>query len=265
MPTVISPQPVTASRESLAELRSLITNDLPPLQRCAVPPVNLGDLGPLWRWLADAQHKARPAIRHPRLSLFMAEHGAHLERQRDLPHILSGLQQGSHPAAAIAREANADLQVYDLSGGPAARNFLAAKALEETEAAQAVAYGMMSVQPGVDLLVLSALNPVAEDAAAGIEAALQAGLDPLDSLLRFGGLDIAAMLGAAATARLAKIPVLLDGKAAEIVKPVLAALKAGAADHAMPTSAALPLSMALPPPVQGALLVPLLKSIVQLV
>lgn len=245
----------------LDEIRALVTRDLPEMPPVAATGESLGDFAGLWRWLAAAQHAARPEIRHPRIALFAARHGAFAEKQQGLADSLAAFNAGTHPVAPLALESNADLKVYELDLETPSRDYRAEKALSEQEAAQALAYGMMSVQPGVDLLLLAAVNPVADLAAEEISRALKAKMDPFDALLRFGGFDIAAITGAIVAARLARMPVVLDGFAAETAAALLQALRPDAAAHARKASGILSEKTALPPPCAGALLVPLLRSL----
>jgi nicotinate-nucleotide--dimethylbenzimidazole phosphoribosyltransferase len=55
--------------------------------------------------------------------------------------------------------------------------------------------------------------------------------DPLALLAQYGGADIAAMMGAILAARLASVPVILDGAAALAAGALAARLSPGGADH----------------------------------
>lgn len=259
-----SPATQASAASPLDEIRALVQNDLPVLT-ARDPQAGLRDFADTWRWLAASQHDARPAIKHPRVAMFLSTHGAFPEKQSALPQLLADLRDGKHAVAPLVREANADLQVYELDLAISSRDFRAEKALDAQEAAQAIAYGMMAVQPGVDLLVVCAPNPVADLGAKEITRALKAGMDGLDTLLRFGGFDIAAMAGAVVAARLARIPVVLEGEAAEAAAGILAQLQKEAADHTRKSSSLVSDRTDLPLPCRSVLLLPLLKSIAQVV
>lgn len=258
----MSVQPLSSAPHAspLDEIRALILNDLPALPPAAAAE-QLGGLAPVWRWLSAAQHKARPAIHRPRVALFMAAHGAHPERQTVLPGLLADLKNGAHAVSPLVTAADADLQVYELDLSRPSHDFRKEPALNEQDAARAISYGMMAVQPGVDLLLLSALNPAADLAAAAISRSLAGKNDPLETLLRFGGFDIAAITGAIAAARLARIPVILDGPAAEASGGILRALHPDALAHARDAAALLAEKTQLPPPCHGVMLIPFLKSL----
>ncbi|TAL35549.1 MAG: hypothetical protein EPN97_07190 [Alphaproteobacteria bacterium] len=247
----------------LDEIRTLVRVDLPPLPPPAASAERLGSLAPVWQWLSSAQHKARPGILHPRIALFMAAHGAYPERQADLPRLLADLRSGDHPASPLVKAADADLQVYELDLSLPSGDFRKGRALDEHAAARAMSYGMMAVQPGIDLLLLSALNPVADVSAAEIIRAIADKTDPLEALLHFGGFDIAAMTGVIIAARLARIPVLVEGSAAKASAEILRALQPDAAAHVREASTLLSEKTHLPPPCHGAMLIPLLKSLAQ--
>ncbi|MEZ0226420.1 MAG: nicotinate-nucleotide--dimethylbenzimidazole phosphoribosyltransferase [Alphaproteobacteria bacterium] len=258
----MSARPLTSPIPASAfdEIRALIVNDLPGLPTAAAVP-QLGELAPVWQWLSAAQHKPRPAIGRPRVALFMAAHGAYPERQDGLAGILKELKSGSHAVSPLVKAADADLQVYELDLSLPSRDFRDGPALHEQEAARAISYGMMAVQPGVDLLVLSALNPAADAAAEEITRGLAGKTDPLEALLRFGGFDIAAMAGTIVAARLARVPVILEGPAAEVSAEILRAMQPDAAAHTRKASILLSEKTHLPPPCHGVMLIPLLKSL----
>ncbi|MEZ0261252.1 MAG: nicotinate-nucleotide--dimethylbenzimidazole phosphoribosyltransferase [Alphaproteobacteria bacterium] len=228
---------------SFDEIRQLVKNDLPVLQSIIAPPALLDEMGVIWSWLASSQGREKPLLRHPRLALFATAAAE---------NILKDIQQGKHPLNPLAEEANADLQVYELGSRHAQP--------DDNEIAHALAYGMMAVQPGIDLLILAALDPAAEKA--GDE--LVARLNNTEPLAAIKTLDIAAMTGALVAARLAKTPVLLEGKAALAAASVLEKLNTGAGAHAKDIAAIPFAKTALPLPCRAAMLVPFLKTVTKI-
>jgi nicotinate-nucleotide--dimethylbenzimidazole phosphoribosyltransferase len=138
--------------------------------------------------------------------------------------------------------------------------------MDEGECARAVAYGMMAVEPGIDLLCLgemgianttaasamcvglfggtaadwvgpgtgvagTALARKVETVAAAAELHFAQKRAPLDVLARVGGFELAAIVGAVLAARLARVPVLLDGFACTVAGAVVAALDPRGLDH----------------------------------
>jgi nicotinate-nucleotide--dimethylbenzimidazole phosphoribosyltransferase len=131
-----------------------------------------------------------------------------------------------------------------------------------------MAYGMMAVEPGIDLLAIGEMGIANTTAAAALCAALFGGAasdwvgpgtgvdsagmkrkcaiveegvalhkaaakDGLDLLRRLGGREFAAMTGAVIAARMARVPVLLDGYATCAAAAALFAVEAQALDHCM--------------------------------
>jgi len=246
---------------TLEDIRHLVTQDF-PLLSAQVPPAGiaaLGTLAPLWQWLADTQGKT-PALRHPRIALFLSRHGIAADVQQDLAALPAALARPAHPLSAIAAEINADLQVYELDIDTASGDPARGPALGEAEALQALAYGMMAVQPGIDCAVIALPNPAAALAAQNLRAALDAKQDALKALLQYGGFDIAAALGAAIAARLAKAPVLLDDSA-EIIGDILQALAPAAALHCRSARDVITADMAPAAGLRAALALVLLKGL----
>lgn len=258
-----TPQPAQPQAAlTLDDMRRLVTQDFPPLSAQVTPAgaAALGTLAPLRQWLADTQGKTQPVLRHPRIALFLSRHGIAGEWQQDLADLPAALAKPTHPLSAVAADINADLQVYELDIDTASGDPANGPALSEAEAMQALAYGMMAVQPGIDCAVIVLPNPAAALAAQNLRAALEGKQDALDALLQYGGFDIAAGLGAAIAARLAKAPVLLDDSA-EIIGDILQALAPDAARHSRRARDVIPAAMTPAAGLRAALALALLKSL----
>lgn len=247
---------------TLDDIRLLVTRDLPALSAQLPPPqaAALGVFAPLRQWLSDVQGKAQPTTRHPRIALFISRHGIEVDMQEDLSALPAALSKPAHPLSAIAAEINADLQVYELDLENASGDPLNGGAMDEAAAMQALAYGMMAVQPGVDALVIALPNPAAQIAAQSVQSALNNGADALAALLQYGGFDIAAALGTAIAARLAKAPVLLDDSAA-VVADLLHALAPQAALHLRHAQDIIPQDMTAGAGLRGAMALALIKAV----
>lgn len=229
--------PAPAAALPLDEIRQLVRGDLPVL---ALEDAAMGaGARATAQWLAAVSGKTLRELRHPRIALFATGSAAAQDA-------MAAAQKGTHPACALALEGNADLQVYDLS---AAGDLPASP----QAAAHAMAYGMMAVQPGVDMLVLASLDDEEME-----------GVDNIDALGNLRRADVAAMAGVIVAARLARIPVVLSGSAAQAAARALtgenrdAALHARAAQDLMPQAAGLPAAQA------GALAIPYLKAVARL-
>jgi len=257
-------QPATAVATpalALEDIRRLAQQDLPALVQPAAP-ASLGDFAPHWQWMTAAQGKAKAAIRHPRLAVFISSHGAFADEQENIAALPATLGNSKHPLSALAAQQNADLQIYELDLQTASTDFRSGPALSADNAVQAIAYGMMAVQPGVDFLILATANPVTAKLAAEIKTALNKGDDVLQALLQYGGFDLCACLGAALAARLARVPVLLDDTA-DITHDILAALNADATTHIRRATDILPQQMPDNCGLRAGLALGLLQSLTQ--
>jgi len=169
---------------------------------------------------------------HPRIVLYAATHGF----ARDLPggsiqgmtEAVEDIVAGRGPLHALVEQADADLRLYDLALDRPTRDSRVGPAMDEAEACRAAAYGMMAVEPGVDIFVVSAIGPGADLAA---ETMARGGGDPLELLAAKGGPDIAAILGVILASRLAGIPLVLDGAAAFAAARVAAGLNPDVLAH----------------------------------
>jgi len=228
------------------------------LDRIAGAEGRTGALGDCALWLAAAQRQAAPRLQHPRIALFAATHGIAADVAGGTAEALGSwvttLVDGSGVLHRLAQAADADLRLYELALDRPTRDSRAGSAMDEAETARAVAYGMMAVEPGVDLITVSAPGIGAEIAAASLGLAMFGGdrsgwlpahagaiaaaaerhggaRDPLALLAGLGGPDIAAMLGVILAARFASVPVILDGAGALAAGAVAQRLRSGGADH----------------------------------
>jgi nicotinate-nucleotide--dimethylbenzimidazole phosphoribosyltransferase len=191
-------------------------------------------------WLAEWQARLPPAINHPRIALFAATHGiAGARGIAETKAAVAACLNGESPMNAQAAAADADLRVYEMGLDHPTAVIPQAPAMTEEACAHAMAYGMMAVEPGVDLLCLGSLGSGGAPAVAALaEVLFTATRDPLETLSWLGGYEIAAIAGAILAARLARQPVLLDGPAATAAAAVLFCLNPSLIAHCLPTQAA---------------------------
>lgn len=182
--------------------------------------------------------------------------------------MVANFQRGGAAVNQLCQIADSDLRVYELDLEHPTADFTVAPALDEEACARAIAYGMMAVEPGLHVIALGEMGIGNTTAAAAICAALfggavaewvgpgtgvdvdgirrkvetvEAGLathgaaldDPLQVLRRLGGHELAAIVGAIIAARMAKVPVLLDGFACTAAAAVLFGLDRRALDHCL--------------------------------
>jgi len=183
----------------LEELSQLLRHDLTHSAPVAPFERNFADLPHLKDWLMAVRGKAAP-LKHPRLAFFAGD---------DASVQMQALGNPQSPVCKLAAELNMDLQIYDLSQGVA-----------QTTPDHALAYGMMAVQPGLDVLGAGLI------AAQDIDTNLT-----LESLLAGKRHDLAALCGAVIAARLARLPVVMPVREGTAVKNLLTAHNPQAADH----------------------------------
>jgi nicotinate-nucleotide--dimethylbenzimidazole phosphoribosyltransferase len=176
-----------------------------------------------------------PRAEHPRIVLYATTHGiaAGLSggSTQDVTELVEDIVAGHGPLHELAEQADADLRLYDLGLDRPTADLRVGPAMEELDACRAAAYGMMAVEPGVDIFVVAALGVGAEMAGTALAEGLAGGGDPLELLAAKGGPDIAAILGVILASRLAGMPLILDGIAAYAAAAVAGRLSADALAH----------------------------------
>lgn len=237
------------------------------------PPGALGRLEEITEWVAMWQERHPPNVTHARVAVFAGNHGVAARGVSAFPpevteQMVQNFVSGGAAVNQLAELADADLRVYEMALESPTADFTEGPALSEDDCAKAVAYGMMAVEAGVELLALGEMGignttsaaaichglyggaaqdwvgpgtGVSGDAYAAKVAAVEAGVtvnadlmgDPLGVLQAVGGHEIAAMAGAIIAARLAGVPVLLDGYTSTTAAAVLHAIDEHAIDHCL--------------------------------
>ena len=266
---------------SLAEIRALLAA-LPTASATAraaadareatltKPAGALGRLEELAAWMATWQDRHPPSLRRPRVAVFAGNHGVAARGVSAYPPEVTAEMERNFDAGGwavnqICRSVDADLRVYELALEIPTADFTTGPAMAEDDCARAMAYGMMAVEQGIDLIALGEMGIGNTTAAAALclalfggtaddwtgpgtgvagarraakrdivaaGAALHAGAgDGLETLRRLGGFEFAALAGAVIAARVARVPVLLDGFAATAAAAALHAIDPGLLDH----------------------------------
>jgi nicotinate-nucleotide--dimethylbenzimidazole phosphoribosyltransferase len=224
-------------------------------------------------WLASWQAKHPPSVEHPRVAVFAGNHGVAALGVSAFPadvtkQMVLNFTSGGAAVNQLAKNADADLRVYEMALDNPTQDFTQAPALSEAQAAGAMAYGMMCVEPGIDLLALGEMGIANTTSASAMAAALFGGRgadwagpgtgvhgpqlnrkaevidlglqrhkstfhDPLQILQCLGGHELAAITGAVMAARMARVPVLLDGFATTVAASILLKLDPHALDHCL--------------------------------
>ncbi len=232
----------------------------------------LGRLEDISAWLATWQGRHPPRLEHPRVCVFAANHGVAALGVSAYPasvtaQMVQNFIAGGAAVNQLCKAVDADLRVYEMSLERPTADFTQTPAMDDAECARAMAYGMMAVEPGLDVLCLgemgianttsaaalclalfggtasdwtgpgtgvagAALARKTEIVAAGVARHKDAG-DSLETLRCLGGLELAAIAGAIIAARFARTPVLLDGFACTAAAAVLHAIDPHALDHCL--------------------------------
>lgn len=234
------------------------------------PPGALGRLEALAAWLCRWQGRHPPAIERPRVCVFAGNHGVAARGVSAYPaevtaQMVANFIAGGAAINQLCKVADAELRVYEMALDRPTADFTEAPAMSEEDCARAIAYGMMAVEPGLDLLCLGEMGIANTASAAALALALfggsaadwtgpgtgvvgarlaakiavvEAGVarhgaagDPFELLRRLGGAELAAICGAVIAARMARLPVLLDGFACTAAAAVLEKARPGALDH----------------------------------
>jgi len=270
------------SPPTLDEIRGLIRDlpgpDLESATAClsreaqlTKPPGALGRLEELAEWMAAWQGRHPPTLRRPRVAVFAANHGVAAHGVSAFPaavtaQMVQNFIDGGAAVNQLCTVADADLRVYEMALEVPTRDFTRAPAMDEEECGRAMAYGMMAVEQGLDLLALGEMGIANTTSAAAVCLALFGGTaedwvgpgtgvrgealarktaavaegvarhreamtDPIEVLRCVGGFELAAIAGAVIAARLARLPVMLDGFACTAAAAVVHALDRRGLDH----------------------------------
>lgn len=236
------------------------------------PPGSLGRLEDLVEWMAVWQGRHPPQLRRPRVAVFAGNHGVAVAQGVSAypvavtAQMVKNFVDGGAAVNQLAQAADSDLRVYELDLAHPTADFTIAPAMTEAECVRAMAYGMMAVEPGIDLLCLGEMGIGNTTSGAALATALFGGeaadwvgpgtgvdaagvrrkaevvakavathraalTDPIEVLRHLGGLELAAIVGAVLAARMARIPVLLDGYTCTAAAAVLWAIDRHALDH----------------------------------
>jgi nicotinate-nucleotide--dimethylbenzimidazole phosphoribosyltransferase len=239
------------------------------------PPGSLGRLEEIAEWLATWQGRSRPRVERPRIAVFAGSHGVAARGVSAYPtevtaQMVRNFVSGGAAINQLAKSIDADLRIYELDIDHPTDDLSRGPAMSEARAANAMAYGMMAAEPGIDVLCLGEMGIGNTTAAATLAAALFGGSgadwagpgtgvagaalahkiavidealafhaaaiaarDPLTLLAAVGGEELAAITGAVLAARMGRIPVLLDGYACTAAAAVLHAVDRRALDHCL--------------------------------
>ncbi len=237
------------------------------------PQGSLGRLEELAVWLATWQGRAQPSLERPRVAVFAGNHGVAAQGVSAYPpevtqQMVENFISGGAAVNQLSGLADADLRVYEMALERPTGDITQGPAMTEESCARAMAYGMMAVEAGFDVMALGEMGIANTTSAAAlclalfggkaedwvgrgtglddarvahkarmVEAAVEKNAaakgDPLEVLRCLGGQELAAIAGAILAARMARTPVLLDGYACTAAAAVIHALDPRALDHCL--------------------------------
>src|SRR3546814_162267 len=128
------------------------------------PAGSLGRLEDIAYWVACWQGRHPPDMRHPRVAVFAGNHGvARARRVSAYPvevtaQMVANFQNGGGAVNQLCSLADSDLRVYELDLDNPTDDFTKGPAMTEQACVQAMAYGMMAVDPGLHLLCLGEMG-----------------------------------------------------------------------------------------------------------
>lgn len=233
---------MTENSSQLQEIKDLISS----IAQDNNPPVkSVSD------WIEKSQKTCSPKLNHARVALFFAHHGfaekLKITDQNYDKYVKDNIE-GTGKLNRLCQAANTDLRLYELdTGTPTADCMAGDSAMDIDDMVKAIAYGMMSVEPGIDLISASAFGHGSEASSRALfyihnniacdDITVARLLKPngvsrgFESLQQIGGYELAALCGLVIAAKLANVPVLLEGETGAAVLSILKYENAGITDH----------------------------------
>ena len=209
------------------------------------------------------------SLDRPRLVVFAALQGTAInhidgDSMGKTQALLDTFVGGSAPASHLCQRIDAELRVYEMDLENPASDVTQSPSLDHGAGAQSMAYGMMCVEQGIDLVALSdisygndvnvsalvahllgddiadwAVSPSHLDIMANMtkpDDLKDNGGDALDVAVHYGGLELCALVGAILAARMGRVPVILDSYTACAAALVLERCQAGSTSHCIVAS-----------------------------
>jgi nicotinate-nucleotide--dimethylbenzimidazole phosphoribosyltransferase len=237
------------------------------------PPGALGRWEDLALWYASWRGEAAPNLEAPQVAVFAGNHGVAAQGVSAFPpevteQMVLNFQHGGAAINQMCKTVGAKLSVHALKLDSPTADFTKGPAMSEADVIAALQIGWGAVDNDADLLVAGEMGIGNTTSAAAITCALyggeaedwvgrgtgvdDAGLalktrvvkqglaanttatgNGLEALRCLGGRELAAMVGAIASARAKSIPVIMDGMICTAAAACLAVAKEGALDHAV--------------------------------
>ena len=235
------------------------------------PPGALGRLEELAVFLASWQGKVKPSLASAQAIVFAGNHGICAQGVNPFPQevtaqMVANFTTGGAAINQLCKVSGAELDVVPLSLEIPTANFVEQEALTEDELCSVMSAGAQAVNLDTDILLLGEMGignstvssalaasvfggdvarwvgPGTGSDEAGIarkQAVIELGLKKhgrrtgLSALLAFGGREQAAICGAVLAARMARIPVILDGFICSAAAAPLFGMAPNSLDHCL--------------------------------
>lgn len=237
------------------------------------PPGALARLEEIAEWMARWQGRHPPRLERPRVAVFAGNHGVAARGVSAFPaevtaQMVANFRAGGAAINQLCRTFDAELQIYEMGLEAPTADFTKAPAMDDAECAGAMAYGMLAVQEGVDVICLGEMGIANTTSAAALCHAMFGGEaadwtgpgtgvagdalrnktrvvaegvarhgavldDPFQAMRHLGGRELAAIAGAVIAARMGRVPVLLDGYACTAAAAILHRVDPSLLDHCM--------------------------------
>ena len=233
------------------------------------PPGSLGRLEEISHWLASWQGRHPPQLKNPCAHVFAGNHGVTNNGVSAYPsevttQMVNNFHNGGAAINQLCKTFNISLKIDSLDLDRPTEDFTERPAMSEQETVLSINHGMKQVEKGMDILCLGEMGIGNTTSAAAICHAIFGGSasdwtgpgtgvggeailiksqvvakgvkihncdDPLKVLMSLGGRELAAIVGAVLSARLKKVPVLLDGYVCSSAVCILESILPGALDH----------------------------------
>ena len=234
---------------------------------------SLGRLEEISSWVASWQRDYPPSARSPQARIFAGNHGIVEKGVSAYPaevteQMVKNFEAGGGAINQICQTFDVELQVIPIKLNIPTNDFTKKSAMSHDQCLDAINIGIKSVSPAADILCLGEMGIGNTTSAAAIcysiyggSANIWTGLgtgldneslnnkirvvenavnfhkphikDGLEALVRLGGHELSAIVGAVFAARLMRIPVILDGYITTSAAVTLENTKKGALDHCL--------------------------------
>jgi nicotinate-nucleotide--dimethylbenzimidazole phosphoribosyltransferase len=205
-------------------------------------------------WLATSQNSCHATLDQARLILFASHHGF---AKNDAPQYNDYVKKclgGTASLNKLALLANCDFRLFEMDLDNPTPDLFGSQinlSMDQDSLLRCMAYGMMAVEPNLNLIAGSAFGAGSQLSAEALIAIHAPELNPekiqdlnltrlikicggstgFDSLAKIGGYEMAALIGLITAARLAQISILLEGKTGLAALLCLQAQKPNSIQH----------------------------------